>query len=111
MANTLLALFYQLCAPGDLVLTDRGFTIQDSVGLHCAEVKAPPYTKGKRQLSRCEIDWSWDISHVRIHVEQIIELLNRDTKSCNINFQYLYLKVQTLAQLMTSSPHMLPWPI
>ena len=32
---------------GDLVLADRGFTIQDSVGLHCAEVKTPPFTKGK----------------------------------------------------------------
>ena len=41
--------------PGDLVLADRGFTIQDSVGLHCAEVKTPPFTKGKKQLSRCEI--------------------------------------------------------
>ena len=44
---------------GDLVLADRGFTIQDSVGLHCAEVKMPHFTKGKKQLSRCEIDWSW----------------------------------------------------
>ena len=36
--------------PGDLVLADRGFTIQDSVGLHCAEVKTPPFTKGRNNL-------------------------------------------------------------
>ena len=44
--------------PGDLVLADRGFAIQDSVGFLCAEVKTPPLTSGKKYLSRCEIDWS-----------------------------------------------------
>lgn len=32
---------------GDLILADRGFTIQDSVGLHCAEVKVPHLRKVK----------------------------------------------------------------
>lgn len=36
--------------PGDLVLADRGFDIQDSVGLMCAEVKIPAFTKGRCQL-------------------------------------------------------------
>jgi len=30
--------------PGDVVLADRGFTIEESVGLLCAEVKHPPFT-------------------------------------------------------------------
>ena len=34
--------------PGDLVLADRGFTIQDSVGMYCTEVKIPPFTHGKK---------------------------------------------------------------
>ena len=63
--------------PGDLVLADRGFTIQDSVGFYCAEVKTPPFTKGKKQLSRHEVDWSREISHVRIHVERVIGLLKQ----------------------------------
>ena len=33
--------------PGDVVLADRGFTIQESVGMFCAEVKTPPFTRGK----------------------------------------------------------------
>ena len=34
--------------PGDLlVLADQGFTIQEAAGLFCAEVKIPPFTKGK----------------------------------------------------------------
>ena len=44
--------------PGDVVLTDRGFNIQEAAGMYCAEVKPPPYTKGKKQLSKIEIDVS-----------------------------------------------------
>lgn len=58
--------------PGDIVLADRGFTIQDSVGLLCAEVKHPPFTRGKAQLSKLEIDNSRQLSQVRIHVERVI---------------------------------------
>ena len=36
--------------PGDLVLADRGFTIRDSVGLFCAEIKTPSFTRGKNSL-------------------------------------------------------------
>ena len=61
--------------PGDIILADHGFTIEDSVGLYCAQVVVPPFTKGKKQLSRHEVDWSREISHVRIHVERAISLL------------------------------------
>ena len=33
-----------------LVLADRGFTIQQAIGLFCAEVKIPPFTKGKNNF-------------------------------------------------------------
>ena len=36
--------------PGGLVLADGGFMIQDSIVFYCAEVKTPPFTKGKEQL-------------------------------------------------------------
>ena len=42
--------------PGDLVLADRGFDISESVGLMCAEVKIPSFTKGKQQLSPMEVE-------------------------------------------------------
>ena len=58
--------------PGDIVLADRGFTIQNSVGLLCAEVKHPPFTRGKAQLSKLEIDSARQLSQVRIHVERVI---------------------------------------
>ena len=43
--------------PGDVVLADRDFDIDESVGLHCAKLKIPAFTKGKSQLKkqgRCE---------------------------------------------------------
>ena len=42
--------------PGDQVMADHGFTCADSVGLHCAELVMPPFTRGKRQLSKVEVD-------------------------------------------------------
>ena len=55
--------------PGDLILADRGFTIQESAGMYCAQVKIPPFTKGKRHLSQLEVDTSRQLSAVQIHVE------------------------------------------
>ena len=63
--------------PGDQILADRGFTVQDSVGLYCAEVKVPPFTKGKKQLSRLESDTACQLSCVRIHVERVIGSLRQ----------------------------------
>lgn len=67
--------FLNRLLPGDIVLADRGFDIQESVGLMCAEVKIPNFTKGKSQLSAREIENTRKIAHVRIHVERVIGLL------------------------------------
>jgi len=58
--------------PGDVVLADRGFTNEESVNLVCAEVKHPPFTWWKPQLSKLEVDTSRQLSQVRIHVERVI---------------------------------------
>ena len=64
--------------PRDVILADRGFTIQESVGMLCAEVKiATPFTKGKKQLSKLEIDTTRELSQVRIHVERIIGMVRQ----------------------------------
>jgi len=56
--------------PGDV-------TIQESAGLYCAEVKLPPFTKGKKQLSRVEVDVARRLSRVRIHLERVIGLVRQ----------------------------------
>ena len=62
---------------GDVILADRGFTIQQSAGLYCGEVKLPPFTKGKPQLAKCEVDFARQLSRVRIHVERVIGLIRQ----------------------------------
>ena len=62
---------------GDQILADRGFNVQELVGLYCAEIVVPPFTRGKKQLSRLEIDKARQLSRVRIHVERVIGLLRQ----------------------------------
>ena len=63
--------------PGDQVLADRGFTIQEAVGLYCAQVIIPDFTRGKKQLAGTSVERSRKIANVRIHVERVIGLLRQ----------------------------------
>lgn len=40
----------------DVILADRAFDIQESVGLYYAKIKIPAFTKGKPQLSGIEAE-------------------------------------------------------
>ena len=63
--------------PGDVILADRGFNIHDSAGMFCAEVQLPSFTKGKKQLSKAQVDMSRQLSQVRIHVERVIGVVRQ----------------------------------
>lgn len=63
--------------PGDLVMADRGFTIQESLIFHRAELAIPAFTKGKDQLDPVDVEGTRGIANVRIHVERVIGLLRR----------------------------------
>ena len=63
--------------PGDAILADRGFNIHNSVGMYCTEVKLPPFTRGKKQLSKKEVGVSRRLSRVRIHVERVIGVVRQ----------------------------------
>ena len=67
--------FLRLLDPGDVVLADRGFDIGDDIALHGARLEIPAFTRGKKQLSMQEVEYSRRISEVRIHVECVIGLL------------------------------------
>ena len=43
--------FLDLLQPGDLVLADRGFNIEEDLSFSCAKLAIPAYTRGKKQLS------------------------------------------------------------
>lgn len=57
---------------GDLVLADRGFDIADDLAMIGASLAIPPFTKGKPQLSQREVEFSRQLSSIRIHVERAI---------------------------------------
>ena len=63
--------------PGDTVLADRGFDIQDSVGICCARVAIPAFTKGKKQLTGIDVEQTRRIANVRIHVERVIGFIRQ----------------------------------
>lgn len=63
--------------PEDLVLADRGFTIQESLMFHQAQLVIPAFTRGKDQLDPVDVERTKDIAKVRIHVKRVIGLLRR----------------------------------
>ena len=58
--------------PGDIVLADRGFDIDEMVGMMCAEVKIPSFTRGRSQMCARDIESTRELAHLRIHVERVI---------------------------------------
>ncbi|KAL7875143.1 hypothetical protein SRHO_G00061130 [Serrasalmus rhombeus] len=58
--------------PGDLVLADHGFDIEDSVGMMCAEVKDHAFTKGQRQLDVKDVEETHRIAHLRVRLERLM---------------------------------------
>ncbi|XP_023696228.2 uncharacterized protein [Paramormyrops kingsleyae] len=69
--------FLEQLLPGDLVLAERDFTMEDSVDLFCAELVTPPSMRGKKRLSRKDIKSAREISVVRNHVKRVIGVLRQ----------------------------------
>ena len=63
--------------PGDLVLADRGFDIEASIGSMMAEVKIPTFTRGKAQLAPADLELTRKIAHVKIQVKRVIGTLRQ----------------------------------
>lgn len=69
--------------PGDVLLADRGFTVNTVVAFHHAELKIPNFTKGKNQLHPREVENTRKIAAVRIHVERVIGTVRNKYKIMN----------------------------
>ena len=63
--------------PGDIVMVDRGFNIEESVRFYQAELAIPSFTRGKAQLHPLDVEKTRKIASVRIHVERVIGLVLR----------------------------------
>src|SRR5258705_10560051 len=60
--------------PGDSILADRGFAVQDLLALRGVTVNKPNFLKGKSQLEPEEIVSDRRIASKRIHIERVIGL-------------------------------------
>lgn len=62
--------------PGDLVMADRGFTIEDLLN-DSVELNIPPFLHDKTQFEQQEVNTTRSIAAVRIHVERVIGRVRR----------------------------------
>ena len=65
--------FLQLLDPGDSIMADRGFDIQDDLIPLGVRLNIPPFLRGKSQLEENEIVETRRIASLRIHVERAME--------------------------------------
>ena len=63
--------------PYDLVLADRGFTVQDLLNPLQVQLKIPSFLKGRKSLSAAEELETRRIAKARIHVERFNERLKQ----------------------------------
>lgn len=63
------------CEPGDIIMADRGFNVQDYFAPHDITVAIPHFTKGKGYLPLKEIKKDRKLAKFRVHVERMIGLL------------------------------------
>lgn len=47
------------------------------MGFYCARVSILSFTKGKKQLTGMEVEQTWHIANIRIHVERVIGILRQ----------------------------------
>ena len=63
--------------PNDILLVDRGFTVQDLVNPLQADIKIPAFFKGRDNLSVAEELSTRKIAKARIHIERFNERLKQ----------------------------------
>ena len=66
-------------------MADRGFTCDEYARMAMAEIKTPPFTKGKKQLEKVNVDWSRELPVVQIHVEHVTGVLKQNYKILQSN--------------------------
>ena len=67
--------FINYLLPGDEIMADRGFTIDDLLFPLRVKLNIPAFTKNKPQLSAEDVTTTRRIARVRIHVERVIRRL------------------------------------
>ena len=55
-----------------VALVDRGFNVQDLVLKQHVTLAMPPFTKGRKQFTKHQVEKAKTISRARIHIERAI---------------------------------------
>ena len=66
--------FLHCIEPGDLVLADRGFNITEDLALYGAKLEIPAFTKGKKQLSQEEVEYSQRLARLEFMWNESLDL-------------------------------------
>ena len=64
--------FLDLVDPGDVVLADRGFTINAELLMRYAKLEIPPPSSGWDQQTATDVAKTKKVANARIHVERAI---------------------------------------
>ena len=67
----------ELWSPGDSLMADRGFEIQDLLLPLRVKLNIPPFLSGRPQLTKAEVREAQSIASVRIHVERAIQRIKK----------------------------------
>ena len=75
--------------PGDEIMADKGFQIQDLLAPLGVRLNVPPFLAGNTQMPESDIISTKKIAHLRIHVERAIGrmkefLILKSTLSCTM---------------------------
>ena len=58
--------------PGDSILADRGFNIQELLLERSVRLVIPPFLRGKKQFSEAEDKKTKQVANAIIHIERVI---------------------------------------
>jgi hypothetical protein len=67
------SIFLRMLMPGDEVMADRGFKIQDLLGFWQCSLTIPPSKHENLQMTASDVALTSKIANVRIYVEQAIK--------------------------------------
>lgn len=85
--------FLDNISEGDVVMADRGFLILKSLQQRGGTLHISAFTRGKKQLHPLDLESIRHISHLRIHVERIINLYRQKyTVQQKKNWKCLYFR-------------------
>lgn len=64
----------QICEPGDSIMADRGFNVQDLFACKGIGINIPHFLKGKSQIPGFQLNLDQKLASKRVHIERLIGL-------------------------------------